>query len=201
MEKLEDKIQQKKREIKNLERELKNKDKIDLKELRKNLEKCNNQKIKNDLYNKLEERIKSLEDAKKIFTELSNSDDDMKKKQETYKEFVNIVYADNKQKNEIISEKSKYILDFSRGISPVVILSTLSASAFKQGHLHTYILGLVSLLIAIYLIVINYLDFITKIFKVDSSKKTFMISYVLFYVLIISMIFHSINSIVIYKLK
>ena len=67
MEKLEDKIQQKKREIKNLERELKNKDKIDLKELRKNLEKCNNQKIKNDLYNKLEERIKSLEDAKKIF--------------------------------------------------------------------------------------------------------------------------------------
>lgn len=80
MEKLEDKIQQKKREIKNLERELKNKDKIDLKELRKNLEKCNNQKIKNDLYNKLEERIKSLEDAKKIFTELSNSDDDMKKK-------------------------------------------------------------------------------------------------------------------------
>ena len=80
MEKLEDKIQQKKREIKNLERELKNKDKIDLKELRKNLEKCNNQKIKNDLYNKLEERIKSLEDAKKIFTDLSNSDDDMKKK-------------------------------------------------------------------------------------------------------------------------
>ena len=79
MEKLEDKIQQKKREIKNLERELKNKDKIDLKELRKNLEKCNNQKIKNDLYNKLEERIKSLEDAKKIFTDLSNSDDDMKK--------------------------------------------------------------------------------------------------------------------------
>ena len=38
MEKIEDKIQQKKREIKNLERELKNKDKIDLKELRKNLE-------------------------------------------------------------------------------------------------------------------------------------------------------------------
>ena len=201
MEKLEDKIQQKKREIKNLERELKNKDKIDLKELRKNLEKCNNQKIKNDLYNKLKERIKSLEDAKKIFTDLSNSDDDMKKKQETYKEFVNIVYADNKQKNEIISEKSKYILDFSRGISPVVILSTLSASAFKQGHLHTYIVGLVFLLIAIYLILINYLDFITKIFKVDSSKKTFMICYVFFYVLIISMIFHSINSIEISKLK
>ena len=85
MEKIEDKIQQKKREIKNLERELKNKDKIDLKELRKNLEKCNNQKIKNDLYNKLEERIKNLEDARKMLTDMSNPDD-MKKKQETYKE-------------------------------------------------------------------------------------------------------------------
>ena len=124
-----------------------------------------------------------------------------KKKQETYKEFVNIVYADNKHKNERFSEKSKYILDFSRGISPVVILSTLAASAFKLGHLHTYIVGLVSLLIAIYLIIINYLDFITKIFKVDSSKKTFMISYVFFYFLIIFMIFYSISLIEISKLK
>ena len=80
MEKIEDKIQQKKREIKNLERELKNKDKIDLKELRKNLEKCNNQKIKNDLYNKLEERIKNLEDARKMLTDMSNPDDMKKNK-------------------------------------------------------------------------------------------------------------------------
>ena len=184
-----------------MERELKNKDKIDLKKLRKNLEKCNNQKIKNDLYNKLEERIKNLEDARKMLTDLSNADDDIEKNQEKYKEFLNIVYADVKQKNEIFSEKSKYILDFSRGISPVVILSTLAASAFKLGHLHTYIVGLVSLVIAIYLILINYLDFITKIFKVDSSKKTFMISYVFFYFLIIFMIFYSISSIEISKLK
>lgn len=186
MEKLEDKIQQKKREIKNLERELKNKDKIDLKELRKNLEKCNNQKIKNDLYNKLEKRIKSLEDAKKIFTDLSNSDDDMeKKKQETYKEFVNIVYADTKQKNQIFSEKSKYILDFSRGISPVVVLATLAAFASKKGHPLTYIVSLVFFSIAIYLAVINYGDFITKFFKNDSSKTKFIISYVLFLLIII----------------
>ena len=185
MEKLEDKIQQKKREIKNLERELKNKDKIDLKELRKNLEKCNNQKIKNDLYNKLEKRIKSLEDAKKIFTDLSNSDDDMEKKQETYKEFVNIVYADTKQKNQIFSEKSKYILDFSRGISPVVVLATLAAFASKKGHPLTYIVSLVFFSIAIYLAVINYGDFITKFFKNDSSKTKFIISYVLFLLIII----------------
>ena len=178
MEKIEDKIQQKKREIKNLERELKNKDKIDLKELRKNLEKCNNQKIKNDLYNKLEERIKNLEDARKMLTDMSNPDD-MKKKQETYKEFVNIVYADNKQKNEIFSEKSKYILDFSRGISPVVILSTLAAFAFKMGHPLTYIVSLVFFSIAICLAIINYVDFITKFLKNDSSKTNFVIGAVL----------------------
>lgn len=193
MEKLEDKIQQKKREIKNLERELKNKDKIDLKELRKNLEKCNNQKIKNDLYNKLEERIKSLEDARKMLTDLSKPDDDMKRKQEKYKEFLNIVYADNKQKDERFSEKSKYILDVSRGISPILILLTLADTAYKKGHLLTDIVSLVFFSIAIYLAVINYGDFITKFVKVDSSKTNFVISYVIFLLLIHFIIFYSIS--------
>lgn len=190
MEKIEDKIRQKKREIKNLERELKNKDNIDLKELRKNLEKCNNQKIKNDLYNKLEERIKSLEDAQKMLTELSNPDDNMKKKQEKYKEFLNIVYADNKQKDEKFSEKSKYILDFSRGISPVVILLTLAAFAYKKGYPLTDIVSLVFFYIAIYLAVINHGDFITKFVKVDSSKTKFIIFNVLFLLIIIFILLH-----------
>lgn len=190
MEKIEDKIRQKKREIKNLERELKNKDNIDLKELRKNLEKCNNQKIKNDLYNKLEERIKSLEDAQKMLTELSNPDGNMKKKQEKYKEFLNIVYADNKQKDEKFSEKSKYILDFSRGISPVVILLTLAAFAYKKGYPLTDIVSLVFFYIAIYLAVINHGDFITKFVKVDSSKTKFIIFNVLFLLIIIFILLH-----------
>ncbi|EIG30316.1 hypothetical protein [Neisseria sicca] len=194
------------REIKNnenyiaeLKYRLRKNSQIELKLSNKYLKKYNNWKSKDEYNNRLKEEITRLNKAENIFkylvSEQQNGRDDIEKINEQSKKLFELLYWDVKLKNKEFNETAKNILDFSRGLSPVILLLTASAIGIKIEQWYGYLIAFFFFVLSFCLAVINYIDFADKIFNRYKGKISFVVMLSVFYIVLFFVIFQFISLI------
>lgn len=163
----------------------------------KYLKKYNDWKSREEYNNRLKEEIVRLNEAENIFkylvSEQQNGKEDIEKINEQSKKFFELLYWDVKLKNKEFNETTKNILDFSRGLSPVILLLTASAIGIKIGHWYGYLIAFFFFGLSFCLAVINYIDFADKIFNRYKGKISFIVMLSVFYIVLFFVIFQFIS--------
>lgn len=165
----------------------------------KYLKKYNDWKSREEYNNRLKEEIARLNEAENIFkflvSEQQNGKEDIEKINEQFKKLSELLYWDAKLKNKEFNETTKNILDFSRGLSPVISLITASAIGFKIGYWYGYLIAFFFFVLSICLAAINYIDFEDKIFNRYKGKISFIVMLSVFYIVLFFVIFQFISLI------
>ena len=198
------------REIKNnenhiieLKYKLRKNSQTELKLSNKYLKKYNNWKSRDEYNNRLKEEIARLNEAENIFkylvSEQQNGKEDIEKINEQSKKLFELLYWDVKLKNKEFNETTKNILDFSRGLSPVILLLTASAIGIKIGHWYGYLIAFFFFGLSFCLAVINYIDFADKIFNRYKGKISFIVMLLVLYLVLFFVIFQFISLIGVLK--
>ncbi|OFR11023.1 hypothetical protein [Neisseria sicca] len=160
----------------------------ELKLSNKYLKKYNNWKSRDEYNNRLKEEIARLNEAENIFkflvSEQQNGEEDIEKINEQSKKFFELLYWDVKLKNKEFDEIIKNILDFSRGLSPVILLLTASAIGIKIGQWYGYLIGFFFVCLSFGLAVMNYFDFANKIFNRYKGKISFIVMLFVLYLVL-----------------
>lgn len=163
----------------------------------KSLKKYNDWKSREEYNNLLKEEIARLNEAEKIFkflvSEQQNGKEDIEKINEKSKKFFELLYWDAELKKKEFNEITKNILDFSRGLSPVILLLTASAIGIKIGYWYGYLIAIFFFVLSICLAAINYIDFSDKIFNRYKGKISSILMYIIFHVVFCLVIFHFIS--------
>ena len=147
--------------------------------------------------NSQEHDFELLNEAEKIFkflvSEQQNGKEDIEKINEQSKNFFELLYWDAELKKKEFNEITKNILDFSRGLSPVILLLTASTIGIKIGYWYGYLIAIFFLVLSICLAAINYIDFSDKIFNRYKGKISSILMYIIFHVVFCLVIFHFIS--------
>lgn len=163
----------------------------------KYIKKYNDWKSREEYNNRLKEEIARLNEAENIFkflvSEQQNGKEDIEKINEQFKKFSELLYWDVKLKNKEFNETTKNILDFSRGLSPVILLLTASTIGIKIGHWYGYLIAFFFFVLSICLAAINYIDFEDKIFNRYKGKISSILMYIVFYMVFGFVIFQFIS--------
>ena len=109
------------------------------------------------------------------------------------KNFLNYYIGMQNLKKKEFNEITKNILDFSRGLSPVILLLTASAIGIKIGYWYGYLIAIFFFVLSICLAAINYIDFSDKIFNRYKGKISSILMYIIFHVVFCLVIFHFIS--------